>query len=262
MPSIYHIFFSYRGAAKAYSEFSFFEKFIAFITQFFDSFSLSNIAGIIISSILAIILIIGIIKNKEERTLYILLLVPVFLSFLVICKLSPYRSLRYIMNFLPIIAIIVVYLINILLECIFKNKKIIILILTVLVSTLSIIGLTINKVKYLYIGYNDYLKIARKYSDNRFVLISQTSFVHIYDIPEMSIYSESLIIDPDKLEQLKNNMELKQENEFILSIKNWAGDVDKILKDVLDYTGFSEYELLLNTGNSANCSVYRITKND
>lgn len=260
LPSIYHIFFSYRGAAKAYSEFSFFEKFIAFITQFFDSFSLSNIAGIIISSILAIILIVGIIKNKEERTLYILLLVPVFLSFLVICKLSPYRSLRYIMNFLPIIAIIAVYLINILLECIFKNKKIIILILTVLVSILSIVGLTTNKVKYLYIGYNDYLEVARKYSDNRFVLISQTSFVHIYDIPEMSIYSESLIIDPDKLEQLKNNMELKQENEFILSIKNWAGDVDKILKDVLDYTGFSEYELLLNTGNSANCSVYRITK--
>lgn len=260
LPSIYHIFFSYRGAGGAYSEFSFIEKFIAFIEQFYNSFSISNIVGIIVSAILAIVLVIRCRKNKEERIIYILLIIPLFLSYIVICRLSPYRSLRYIMNFLPIIAILAIFLINSLFESIFKNKKIVLILLVFLTCGISIWGLATNKVKYMYIGYNDYLKIAKEYKDDRFVLISQTSFVHIYDMPEMSIYNESIIIDPDKLEQLRNNEELKQEDEFILSIKNWAGDIDEILKDVLEYTGYTDYELLLNTGNSANCSVYKITK--
>lgn len=260
LPSIYHIFFSYRGAGGALSEFTVLEKMIAFIKQFFDSFSLTIVAGIIICVILFITLIIRCIKHKEDRYIYSLLIFPVLFSFVIVCRISPFRSVRYIMFFFPIIAITSIWLMDNLIELIVKNKNIRIGILVFLACVISIFGLITNKVNYLYIGYNDYLKIANDNSETRFVLICSTSYVHINDLLEFMTYKESIIIDPDKLEQLRNNEELKQEDEFILSIKNWAGDVDEILKDVLEYTGYSDYELLLNTGNSANCSVYKITK--
>lgn len=260
LPSIYHIFFSYRGAGGALSEFTVLEKMIAFIKQFFDSFSLTIVAGIMICVILFITLIIRCIKHKEDRYIYSLLIFPVLFSFVIVCRISPFRSVRYIMFFFPIIAITSIWLMDNLIELIVKNKNIRIGILVFLACVISIFGLITNKVNYLYIGYNDYLKIANDNSETRFVLICSTSYVHINDLLEFMTYKESIIIDPDKLEQLRNNEELKQEDEFILSIKNWAGDVDEILKDVLEYTGYSDYELLLNTGNSANCSVYKITK--
>ena len=78
----------------------------------------------------------------------------------------------------------------------------------------------------------------------------------------MKIYKESIIINPECLDELKENEELQQDDEFILSIKNWIGDPEKVLNEVLENTGYTNYELLLNTKNSANCSVYKITKID
>lgn len=229
---------------------------ISFVKSIFKSYSLSNIIGIIVSVFLILILIVRCIKNKEDRNLYCILIIPVILNFIVICKLSPYRSLRYVMNILPIISIIVICL----LDNLFKNKNLSVIILTVIACGISIFGLTTNKVKYLYIGYNDYLEVAEENSESKFVLICPTVFNHIQDIPEMKIYKESIVIDPESLEELKNNKELQEDNEFILSIKNWIGDTEGILNKVLEYTGYTDSELVLTTNNSANCSVYKITK--
>ena len=48
-------------------------------------------------------------------------------------------------------------------------------ILVFLACVISIFGLITNKVNYLYIGYNDCLKIANDNSETRFVLICSTS---------------------------------------------------------------------------------------
>lgn len=231
---------------------------ISFVKSIFKSYSLSNIIGIIVSVFLILILIIRCIKNKENRNLYSLLIIPVILNFIVICKLSPYRSLRYAMNILPIISIIVICL----LDNLFKNKNISVIILTVIACGISIFGLATNKVKYLYIGYNDYLEVAEENSESKFVLICPTVFNHIQDIPEMKIYKESIVIAPYSLDELKENKELQEDDEFILSIKNWIEDTEEILSEVLENTGYTNYELLLSTKNSANCSVYKITKMD
>ena len=183
-------------------------------------------------------------------------MIPTILNFIVICKLSPYKSLRYVMNLLPIIAIIVIVAV----DNIFKNKKVSFIILTILVIGLSIFGLCTNNVKYLYKGYNEYLELANKYSEYRYVLICSTEFSHILDLPEMTIYRETLVLNADSLDELKENEELQEDGEFILSIKNWIGDTEEILQTVLENTGFSNYELLLESNSSADCNVYLLEK--
>ena len=160
------------------------------------------------------------------------------------------------MNLLPIIAIVVIIVI----DNLFKNKKASFVILTIFAIILSIYGLCTNNVKYLYKGYNEYLEVAKEYSEYRYVLICSTEFNHILDLPEMTIYKESLIIDSSNLDELKENSELQEDGAFILSIKNWMGDTEEILQTVLENTGFSSYELLLESNSSANCNVYLLEK--
>ena len=173
-----------------------------------------------------------------------------------VCKLSPYKSLRYVMNLLPIIAITAIIAI----DNVFKNKKISFTILIILIIGLSIFGLCTNNVKYLYKGYNNYLELAQEYSEYRYVLICTTEFSHIQDLPEMTIYKESLVVSPKKLDELKENEELQEDGQFILSIKTWLGDTEEILETVLENTGFSNCELLLESNGSASCNVYLVSK--
>jgi hypothetical protein len=126
---------------------------------------------------------------------------------------------------------------------------------------ISIYGLITTPVKYLYIGYNNYLEIAEKYKEDRFVLVSSTAFCHIQDVPEFKIYKASMAVGPEWLESLKDVEEFESEDEFILSIKRYLDESpEEILEKVLEYTGFSNYELLYESSSSARANVYRIYK--
>lgn len=255
LPSIYHIFFSYRGAGSKGNDYSYFENFVEFVKNIFVAFSLTEVAGIILFIILAIIIVVKF-KKLENKELLVILIVPIILNFICIVKLSPYRSLRYVMNILPIVSMIIIIIFN----SLFKNIRVSMGVLSIMAILLSTYGLFTNPVKYLYIGYNKYLDIANEYSEDRYVLICQTVFNHIQDAEEMAIYKETLILPPDKLERLKDDENLKEDNEFILSIKNWLGDTDKILNEVLENTGYTSYELLYTSNKSACCSTYKISK--
>ena len=90
-------------------------------------------------------------------------------------------------------------------------------------------------------------------------MVVPTVFSHIQDVPEFKIYEESLIIDPDKLDDLKDFKEFEENDEFILGIKNWIDkSQDEVLNEVLENTGFENYELLHTSTKSARLSVYRI----
>lgn len=256
LPSIYHIFFSYRGAGSSGNEYTFVENLLEFIKNTFLAFSLANVLGVGITIIIIVSLIYNF-RKSDRKALLCILIIPIILNFICIVKMSPYRSLRYVMNILPIISLVVILII----ESIFKNKKLSVCILSVFAISLSMYGLATNNVKYLYLGYNDFIKVAEENKDSRYVLVCQTVFNHIQNVPEMMIYKESMIVEPEKLNLLKDNKEIIEDEEFILSIKTWLGNTDEILEEVLQNTGFTNYELLLDSPKkAANCRIYRISK--
>lgn len=103
-PSIYHIFFSYRGAGRGAREFTIFEAMKAFFESILKSFGIPFEFGIILAVIITVILIIKFINSKAKST-YIILVLPTIFSFFAICVMSPYKSLRYVMFLLPIISL-------------------------------------------------------------------------------------------------------------------------------------------------------------
>lgn len=166
-------------------------------------------------------------------------------------------TIRYVTAILPVISLGIILLI----DTIIKNKKISIVMTVVVSIIISSIGLIYNEPKYLYKGYNEYLKIAEKYKDFDFVYMCDNGFTHINSLPEFMIYNKSMIINinHDNLDFLITEPELQKQEQFVLSIKKWM-NVDEVLKNVLEKTGFTEYEVLLDDKGDFNSKIYLIKR--
>ena len=62
----------------------------------------------------------------------------------------------------------------------------------------------------------------------------------------------------DNLEQLKDDGELNRQESIIINIKKWL-DYDNILKDIIEYTEFNNYEILYDS-NEQESIIYKLTK--
>lgn len=265
--SIYHIFFSYRGAAGGVAEGSYLGRLQEYLKLIFYGFSIPEILGYITLGIIIAMFIRRIIiaKRKDIATLICL---PIFLFVLVIAKIAPFINIRYISIVFPIIIIAVelgvVSSVKELMKTIKndkipqfirKNASIIILVVIALVS--SGYGLLKSKPEFLYNDYSKRIEIAEQYSNFKFVYIGQSPFNQLQDMEEFLRYDNSIIINTWQLDRLKEIDGLDDNTEFILNIKCWVSDFDKTLKTVLENTGAKNYELLIDDGQSR---VYKVKK--
>lgn len=265
--SIYHIFFSYRGAAGGVAEGSYLSRLQEYFKLIFYGFSIPEILGYITLGIIIAMFIrrIVIAKRKDIATLICL---PIFLFVLVIAKIAPFINIRYISIVFPIIIIAVelgvVSSVKELMKTIKndkipqfirKNASIIILVVIALVS--SGYGLLKSKPEFLYTDYSKRIEIAEQYSNLKFVYIGQSPFNQLQDMEEFLRYDNSIIINTWQLDRLKEIDGLDDNTEFILNIKCWVSDFDKTLKTVLENTGAKDYELLIDDGQSR---VYKVKK--
>ena len=61
----------------------------------------------------------------------------------------------------------------------------------------------------------------------------------------------------DQTDRLKDDEELSDKNEFILSVHRNM-EPEKVVSEVLEYTGFSNYELIYEGDQEINQVIYRI----
>lgn len=262
-PAIYHIFFSYRGVGNS-NNVNILEKTIFYLKEVLNSYSLNNLIGYLIIGIATIVIISLVIKKRKEikeKFIGILLIIPIILFIIIISKISPNvnpkYTIRYITAILPIIALGTILII----DKIINNKKLSIIITLSFSVIISILGLIYNEPKYLYRGYNEYLKLANQYKDLDFVYMCDNGFTHINSLPEFMIYNKSMIINTnhDNLDFLLTEPEIQKKEQFILSIKKWM-NVEEVLRNVLERTGFNEYEILLDDNGDFNSIIYLIKK--
>ena len=257
LPCLNHMFFSYRGMSNSNGKFTYFNKLKEFTKNTFKAYSLSNILGIVLSLLILGLLVFRFIKSKENKGLLFILFLPIVLYFIAVVKFSPYKSLRYVMNILPIISIAIV----ILLDEFIKNKKVSISVLSTIAIVISVYGLFTNPIKYLFKGSVKNLEIAEKYENDRFLLVCYNEFNHIKDAQEFCIYKEFMVVPPDKLEFLEEVKEFEEDDEIVLAIKKWTDiDGEKALQDVMNYSPYNNYKLLYTSDNGFNESIYLLTK--
>lgn len=248
-PSIYHIFFSYRGITTIKDDYYMMD----FLKVVFEAYNINLFLGIILLLICVFICIKYLIKKKDYIPFSLLFAIIIYL--IIISKISPYLDLRYIMGILPLVSIIFFIIFDKIIKNVNDN---VIVVLMILVSIFSLYSLKENTPQYLYKGYSNNIKIAKENSNLKFIYIEDNGFNHIQSMPEFMIYDKSLIlnINKDELKELKNNIELENEEEFIVSIKNYL-DVNNILKKIKTLTKKEKYELLLDGENETGNIIYK-----
>lgn len=207
----------------------------------------------IMLALFAIALLAILIKRKTERGITAVIIFPTIIYIMLVAKLAEFLELRYVMNILPIVAIMIMMAIG----SIFENKKYNIMLATVALILLVGYGFLTEKPLYLYKDYNKYIDISKKYSDDDLVYVGYTFFDHIQSLPEFTNYKKTFMIYNDQTDRLKDDEELSDKNEFILSVHRNM-EPEKVVSEVLEYTGFSNYELIYEWDQEINQVIYRI----
>lgn len=277
--SIYHIFFSYRGAAGGVVDTSYIERLIEYIGLVFYAFSIPKVLGYIIIVAMFLLLIFKLVKTKN-KTMTLIISVPVILFILIVAKIAPFVNIRYISLTIPIICIaavasganIIRYVVDNVLKVKYasanKNERNLeksrvvlkyvgVVTLTIITIGISTYGLVTNEPQFLYKSYSKRIEIAEKYKELKLVYVGQSYFNHLQDMEEFLRYNKTLITNTWNLEVLKDNEGLDNEKEFILNVKCWISDYDENLEKILEYTGAKDYELLLDDGESR---VYKVQR--
>jgi len=207
----------------------------------------------IVLALFAIALLAIVIRRKTERGLMSVLIGPTIMYILVIAKIAEFLELRYVMNILPIIAVLIMMAVG----SIYENKIYNNMIAFAAVILLSWYGFTTEKPQYLYKGYDNYIEISKEYSEDNLVYVGYTFFNHIQSLPEFMNYNKTLMIYNDQLEATINNEELQNANEFILSV-NSSMDPEGVRQKIMENTGFEQYELLYNGCEGVDQVIFRI----
>lgn len=260
--SINHIFFSYRGVGKAEMARGFGEKLVEYLNMIGYSFSVPVLAMAICLILLVMAVAVKSVNDKKVDKNALgagTIIFSVICYVCVIVKVSPELQdaniIRYIMCVLPLIIISILLLI----DTVIKNKNVLKYSLVGISLVISVYGLMFSEPAFLYKGYAKYLEIAEENKEDKFVYVGDTVFNHIQSMPEFATYTESLILNENQLDVLENDSKLPEENEFILSIKKYKG-ADEILAKVIEKTGFSNYEVLLDDDGDVGCKIYKVMR--
>ena len=104
------------------------------------------------------------------------------------------------------------------------------------------------------------MDLAQENKDKYFVYVFDNYFTHLNSMPEFATYKASLILNKNIHDfNLLDNEILNNENEFILCIKNWLNK-EEILNLVLENSGYTNYEILLELNSDVESTYYKITK--
>lgn len=207
----------------------------------------------IMLALFAIALLAILIKRKTERGVTALIIFPTILYIMLVAKLAEMIELRYVMNILPIVAIMIMMAIG----SIFENKKYNIMIATVALALLVGYGFLTEEPLYLYKDYTKYIDISKEYREDDLVYVGYTFFNHIQSLPEFTNYRKTFMIYDDQIDRLKDDEELSDKSEFILSVHRNM-EPEKVISEVLEYTGFTNYELIYEGDQEVNQVIYRI----
>ena len=63
----------------------------------------------------------------------------------------------------------------------------------------------------------------------------------------------------DKLDFLATDQELQSQDQFVLTIKKWM-NVEDTLNKILENTGFTKYELLLDQNDDTQSIIYLVSR--
>ncbi len=265
-----HLFFSGRGvqAFENAAKPTFFENLMNYVKVI----GIGVGEEILIFSILlifAIVIIIGIKKKKlfNHKHIILICVVSVF-YFVVISKVAPFLTDRYISPIIPLFAIFFLYALHCLGSIVGKKRVIAFAIALPLIFSCVLFNAkrVIYKEEANYKNLNYLYRISEErslhwenYSNKKCLMIHNDEWEFLRNLPDYKRYQETAFVKMEDIELLKDETKLKNEQGFVLYIHNGI-NVEDVRRALTEYLGCKKYELLIPSDNRNYANIYWVTK--
>lgn len=273
-----HLFASGRGE-EAFSNMvqsSFFESFVFYLNV------MRNGVGNLFSAFVIITAVVFLIKTKKEgngifRKLtahkdVCMLMFIAFFYFLLILRVSPYQTDRYIAPIFPIISVFVALLLKfvyLLLRKVCKKR-----VLGVVFCVFAFLGIFTGIYDAMYGGWDinwdsnylydiseEHMKIFEEHSGKKCVMVRATEAYAMWNMPDYKHFEETVFVFPEEIEMLRDNDNLKNETELILYM-SLPVDCEENVEKVKEIFGFDSHQYLIFAEHRNHSSIYLISKNE
>lgn len=203
-------------------------------------------------------------KNKErikkDRCVFAeicIIVLPAFVTFLIVTIISPVLKLRYVYNILPIFALLVGYVLNLIALMLKVNSKRKHAFGVIAMCIVMLAYLWCVPPDYLYLKHVDYNTIVEEYDDNPCVF-----FAGNYNAPitgsmlQLIRFDEVYITDDPKSEKLGQYLDNhKNAEQVVLYIdvdEFWSSgfNAEEKLNEFIENNGYSQYIPLYTSGIS------------
>lgn len=258
--AIKHIFKSSRGI-EASKNFMLVNKTITNIFRYISIVNDSLFAGILflillyITTIIIIRTLLGLnCKFDEEKKFkFLMLALPSIFYCLLIAKISPYQSARYICAVFPLIILCFIYVCRYIVS-LFTNKAALInIIIAMVVFIITTLGFLTQNIDYLYEGDSKIIRKSKEYSNIDCLFISDAAWKTVDCMMTIKNFDNIYlnIIDKDNLSNEFNNS-IGHHNKIIVYLENYNVNEEKLMQCiqyVKNITKLTNHDKLYNSGS-------------
>lgn len=197
----------------------------------------------------------------EKEYVYNQYIVAVFLIFcttmlyvLVVAKVSPYQTDRYVFSVYPVIMFLIIYFLKTLLELCGFHKIFAVGVIVLIFGVLSMKGITGKFINYIYSEGEINVEISKKYAGSDCIYISGDYYKLVGNALELKNMERVHTLVPWKLEKITTLIDSSKSH--IIVYLDEGLKQDETIQRLLDLTGFEQYEELFQSRCFAYC-LYR-----
>ncbi|MBE6911307.1 MAG: phospholipid carrier-dependent glycosyltransferase [Ruminococcaceae bacterium] len=208
-------------------------------------------------------------RIASNKNFFMILFVALF-YFLIILRVSPYQTDRYIAPIFPIFSIIITFSLGYAYSRIVRvcSEKLAVSLLSILLIFGISTGIYdamygdwgINwDSNYLYDIPEEHQRIFDEHSGKKCIMIRKSEAYALWNMPDYKHFEETAFVFPDEIEMLSENNHLKDETEFILYMSIPVDSEENIAR-IKEALGFDNHQFLISAEQRNHSNIYLVSK--
>ncbi len=212
-------------------------------------------------------------RKLGEHGAFLITVLGMVFYFILIAKVAPYQTDRYIAPIFPLFILVVVYFlyhaVNFICQHIGKGEKAIpwVLVGIMVLGTVFAEGFHLARFEaspkgqnYLYRMKDEYKSFLEGTKGKTCIMVNTHEAHFLFNLQDYKNFSKTCFVHIDDLGKIKDTSPIDGEDEVILYI-NDALDCDKVCKDIAKKFEFDDYEYVMSSNDRNWASIYKLYRN-
>ena len=212
-------------------------------------------------------------RRLGDYSAFFIVVFGIVFYFVLIAKVAPYQTDRYISPIFPLFILVIVYFIyhavNFIFQHIKRGEKLMpwVILIVLVIGTLYSEGFHLARFEaspkgqnYLYRMKDEYKSFLEETKGKPCIMVNTHEAHFLFNLEDYKNFSKTAFVHVDDLDKLKDTSPIEGEEEVILYI-NDALDCDKVCEDIVERFDFDGYNYVMSSNDRNWAAVYKLYRN-